>query len=132
MGEFITFSASQSISNDGKIINYEWDFDDGHSGKGVSIKHQYLENGTYNVKLAVTNDEGVTSSSSLKVDVTQKVDSSKYPTATPFLENKSTLATVNGPPKPTAPYTREIKGHLKYVGGNVVRAGVNVKLQEIH
>lgn len=31
----------------------------------------------------------------------------------------------------TAPYTREITGYVKYLGGNVVRSGVNVKLQEI-
>lgn len=48
------------------MIN-EWDFDDGYSGKRASIKHQYLESGSYNVKLTVTNDKGATNMVSIKV-----------------------------------------------------------------
>jgi len=41
------------------------------------------------------------------------------------------IVSPNGLIKPTEPYTREIKGRLNYVGGNAVRAGVDVRLQEI-
>jgi hypothetical protein len=45
----------------------------------------------------------------------------------------SALGTISasGLTTPTGPYTREIKGRLKYVGGNAVRAGVDVRLLEI-
>jgi PKD repeat protein len=54
--QVIIFNASKSVPNDGKIVNYEWDFGDGYSGKGVSISHIYYDSGTYEVKLTVTND----------------------------------------------------------------------------
>jgi hypothetical protein len=38
---------------------------------------------------------------------------------------------VNNTSPATEPYTRLINGYVKYVGGNVVRIGVDVKLQEI-
>jgi hypothetical protein len=38
---------------------------------------------------------------------------------------------VNNTSPPTEPYTRLINGYVKYVGGNVVRIGVEVKLLEI-
>jgi parallel beta-helix repeat protein len=41
------------------------------------------------------------------------------------------IVSPNGLIKPTEPYTRDIKGRLNYVGGNAVRSGVNVRLQEI-
>jgi len=45
----------------------------------------------------------------------------------------SALGTISssGLTTPTGPYIGEIKGCLKYVGGNAVRAGVDVRLQEI-
>jgi PKD repeat protein len=72
VGDVITFDASQSKGKRGRIVDYEWDFDDGYSGKRVSIDHQYLKNGTYDVNLTVTNDKGVKNSSIINVDIGQR------------------------------------------------------------
>jgi PKD repeat protein len=70
--DVITFNAAQSSDKRGRITEYEWDFDDGYSGKRASIKHQYLENGTYNVKLTVINDKGMQNISMITVVVKPK------------------------------------------------------------
>ena len=73
VGEAIAFDASQSKDKRGRIIDYEWDFDDGYSGKRVYIDHPYYKSGTYNVTLTVINDKGVKNSSIIKVEVSQAV-----------------------------------------------------------
>jgi PKD repeat protein len=72
--EDITFDATQSTDKNGQIIRYEWDFDDGYSGKRASIKHSYTDNGTYNVNLTVFNDKGLCSSTLIEVNVRQEVE----------------------------------------------------------
>ena len=74
IGDVITFDASQSKDKRGRVIDYEWDFGDGYSGKRISIKHQYLESGIYNVTLVVINDKGIKNSSFINVDVSPKVE----------------------------------------------------------
>jgi PKD repeat protein len=60
--ETITFDASASSDPDGKIVKYEWDFNgDGEFEECVTtpkVTHAYADNGTYTVKLKVTDDEG--------------------------------------------------------------------------
>jgi PKD repeat protein len=80
VGETVTFDASQSKDERGQIIGYEWDFGDGYSGKGASIKHSYLGYGNYDVKLTVTNDRGIQNTSSSTVFIRQAEDSSKIET----------------------------------------------------
>lgn len=82
VGEVITFDASQSKNRIGEIIKYEWDFDDGYSGKRVSIDHSYFKIGLYNVKLTVTNENGATNSSFIKVNVAQKAAQTMPPIIT--------------------------------------------------
>ena len=41
------------------------------------------------------------------------------------------LPKANNTSPATESYTRQIKGYVKYLGGNVVRSGVDVKLQEL-
>lgn len=58
--EIIHFNASDSYDLDGSIINYFWDFGDGNNSTGITTEHAYIENGTYIVKLVVTDDDGAT------------------------------------------------------------------------
>jgi parallel beta-helix repeat protein len=37
------------------VTSYDWDFGDGNTGTGVTPQHTYSANGTYNVRLVVTN-----------------------------------------------------------------------------
>ena len=49
-------------------IGYSWDFDDGNRSSGSSPSHTYSEPGTYNVELAVSNQDG-TDERSISVEV---------------------------------------------------------------
>ena len=55
----INFDASASIDPDGTITSYAWDFGDGNSGTGVSPSHVYSGEGSYDVSLTVTDNDGV-------------------------------------------------------------------------
>ncbi len=60
--ETVTFNASGSSANGGSIINYFWDFGDGHnqSASGPIVTHVYDVPGDFNVTLVVTASEGLT------------------------------------------------------------------------
>jgi len=62
LGDIIVFNASKSYDPDGgKISSYKWNFDDGTPLQTVAdpvITHNYTVEGTYNVNLTVTDDEG--------------------------------------------------------------------------
>jgi PKD repeat protein len=62
IGEAITFNASDSYDPDGHIVSYFWDFGDETNATGVVVSHAYSNNGTYTVKLTVTDDDGATAS----------------------------------------------------------------------
>jgi PKD repeat protein/transglutaminase-like putative cysteine protease len=76
VGQIITFDASQSKDKIGKIIAYDWDFDDGYAGKKALVSHGYADAGTYAVKLTVTNDKGVQNTSVINIVIKPKEDSS--------------------------------------------------------
>lgn len=54
----IIFNGSASYDPDGNIINWYWEFGDNTNGSGIIVKHIYLEEGTYNVTLTVTDTHG--------------------------------------------------------------------------
>jgi PKD repeat protein len=59
-GELITFNASGSYDPDGYIVSYFWDFGNGANASGVVVSYSWVEDGTYTVTLAVTDDDGET------------------------------------------------------------------------
>ncbi|MCK4477127.1 PKD domain-containing protein, partial [Candidatus Bathyarchaeota archaeon] len=63
-GEIIYFNASGSYDADGTIVSYFWDFGDGSNATGVTTQHAYADDGNYTVTLTVTDDDGVSSSTS--------------------------------------------------------------------
>ncbi|MEO0732780.1 MAG: PKD domain-containing protein [Bacteroidota bacterium] len=54
----VTFDASASTDTDGNIVSYAWDFGDGNQATGASVAHTYAFNGTYPVRLIVTDEDG--------------------------------------------------------------------------
>jgi PKD repeat protein len=60
VGQNVTFDASQSVDI-GFIVSYEWSFGDGTNGTGAIVSHSYNKEGTYQVELNLTNNEGVSS-----------------------------------------------------------------------
>jgi PKD repeat protein len=52
----IAFDASSSYDPDGQIVQYHWDFGDGGTDSGKTIKYIYTKKGTYTVRLTVWDD----------------------------------------------------------------------------
>ena len=67
-GQNATFNASESFDLRG-IVSYEWSFGDGMNASGPVVFHSYSEVGTYQVRLNVTNIEGISSFETLTVIV---------------------------------------------------------------
>ena len=68
-GLIVQFNASLSKAWDGTIVSYDWDFDDGTTGVGVTPVHEFASGGTYNVSMTVTNDDGLSQTLTQTVNV---------------------------------------------------------------
>lgn len=64
-----SFNASGSSSSDSTLKTYAWDFNDGHTGSGVTTTHSYTSGGAYSVKLTVTDALGLNDSKTRSVTV---------------------------------------------------------------
>lgn len=62
-------AASQPGSGASQISSFAWTFGDGSSGTGQTPTHTFGAGGTYSVSLTVTNDRGLTATSSQNVTV---------------------------------------------------------------
>lgn len=56
----VNFDGTLSTDSDGTIESYVWDFGDGGSAVGSTSEYTYLNEGTYTVKLTVTDNSGNT------------------------------------------------------------------------
>lgn len=65
-----SFDGSGSADPDGTIAGYAWTFGDGGTATGPTPAHAYAVEGTYTVRLTVTDDAGGTASSTRTVTVT--------------------------------------------------------------
>jgi PKD repeat protein len=83
----VTFNASASHDPDGTIVSYSWDFGDGTNATGMTVDHAYADNGTYTVTLNVTDDDGLSDTTSKGVTVLNRP-----PNAT-FTESADTVYT---------------------------------------
>ncbi len=54
-GVSTSFDASKSFDADGDSLSYHWDFGDGETGEGAKVQHTYKENGTFQVKVTVSD-----------------------------------------------------------------------------
>jgi DNA/RNA endonuclease G (NUC1) len=69
-GGSATFSASGSLDPNGTLVSYAWDFGDGLTGSGVSVAHTYAQDGAFTVRLTVTDNDGLFTSKTFVVTVT--------------------------------------------------------------
>lgn len=53
-----TFDASESVSDEGIIENFEWDFGDGVIRQGKQVSYAFENEGIYTVKLRMNDDKG--------------------------------------------------------------------------
>ncbi len=65
----VHFDASASSDPAGSIESYAWSFGDGSTGTGITTDHVFGSAGTYQATLTVTNDLGLTGSTSVAVPV---------------------------------------------------------------
>ncbi|RLE36121.1 hypothetical protein DRJ12_04635 [Candidatus Acetothermia bacterium] len=63
----VSFDGTPSYKPNGKIASYLWTFGDGASDTGPVVDHTYIEDGDYEVRLTVIDDEGYSTSSTLTV-----------------------------------------------------------------
>ena len=65
-----TFDASSSLDPNGSIASYAWDFGDGSTGSGASVSHTFAQDGTFTVRVTVTDSDGLTDSATFVLNVT--------------------------------------------------------------
>jgi PKD repeat protein len=68
----VTFDASDSVDEDGNIVEYAWDFDeDGFydDAEGINVKYIYTKVGTYTAKLRVTDNNNQSSFAEQEISV---------------------------------------------------------------
>ncbi|WP_051548773.1 PKD domain-containing protein [Nocardioides sp. URHA0032] len=68
-GTVCDFDGRTSADPDGSIVSYHWDFGDGQAADGSTATHDFGTSGSRDVVLTVTDDEGVTGSSTRTVVV---------------------------------------------------------------
>ncbi|MFF1632848.1 PKD domain-containing protein [Leifsonia sp. NPDC058248] len=68
-GLTVNVDGSTSTDSDGTIASYAWDFGDGGTATTATASHVYGQDGTYAVKLTVTDNQGVTGTKTTSVTV---------------------------------------------------------------
>jgi DNA/RNA endonuclease G (NUC1) len=68
-GSSVALNGSGSLDPNGSVASYAWDFGDGSSGEGVSVSHTYAQDGSYTVRLTITDNDGLTDSAVFTVTV---------------------------------------------------------------
>jgi len=58
VNQTVVFSANDSFDEDGEIVKYFWDFDDGSNASGKYVTHYYEKGGNYTVILIITDNDG--------------------------------------------------------------------------
>ncbi|MDO6807541.1 malectin domain-containing carbohydrate-binding protein [Zobellia galactanivorans] len=70
----VTFTGSKSF---GDVVSYLWDFQDGKTSTDSDTANTFVENGTYNVELTVTDAEGVTDTATVTIIVSETLEGDK-------------------------------------------------------
>lgn len=82
IGRTVNFNGSKSFDLDGSITKYSWDFGDGATSEGKTVKYSYSTNGLYTVQLTVTDTDGNTNTDTTYINI---VKSNKVETSTSIL-----------------------------------------------
>jgi PKD repeat protein len=64
-----TVDATDSDDPDGTIATYRWEFGDGTTANGRIADHKYGTEGTYEITLTITDNDGGTASTGIEVEV---------------------------------------------------------------
>lgn len=92
----LRFDGSKSQSIKGKIINYEWDFNDGTNlQNGKSATHIFQDSGFYTVKLIIEEDSGKKAETTVQIEA-KKVSSEPEAKITTSPEYNTETKILNG------------------------------------
>jgi hypothetical protein len=71
VGTIIHFNGSSSYDpdEDGLIISYNWDFDDGETGSGETIEHIFYYEDIFNATLTVIDNKGLKDTETVRVTI---------------------------------------------------------------
>jgi PKD repeat protein len=69
VNEPINFDASSCSDADGTIVSYSWDFGDGDTSNSQNPLHLYDQEASYTVTLTVIDDDGLTDTSTVNIEV---------------------------------------------------------------
>ncbi len=76
VNDTIAFDGSSSTEGDSTISSYFWSFDDGSTGTGETINHEFTSSGNYTVNLEVEDNNGLTDSDTVDVEVNEPAPTS--------------------------------------------------------
>jgi DNA/RNA endonuclease G (NUC1) len=68
-GDSVPFSATGSLDPNGSVVSYAWDFGDGSTAEGISASHTFAQDGSFQVRLTVTDNDGLTDSEVFTINV---------------------------------------------------------------
>ena len=67
----VSFDGSTSADEDGNVVSWDWDFDDGATATGEVAIHTFTTIGTFDVELTTTDDNGDTDTTTVTVQVNE-------------------------------------------------------------
>jgi hypothetical protein len=107
-----------------KVIEINPKYAEAWYGKGITLQA---------LNLNVEANEAFSKAKELVLiwEVKESSNTTMQPSGSNTHIYNSSVTKVNNASPATEPYSRLITGYVKYKGGNAVRTGVNVKLQEI-
>jgi heat shock protein HslJ len=95
VGEAVAFDGSQSQPGSSPIQSFRWEFGDGISGDGASVTHAYIAPGVYAVTLSVTGGDGLSSSATGQITVSEAVAPQPTPGPEPTTSPETGLVGPN-------------------------------------
>ena len=99
----VTVSGAGSTDTDGTIAGYAWNFGDGTTATGSTASRTYTADGTYTVRLTVTDDDGDTGTVTRQVTVAATPPPNQPPTAvigTPVVSERTVTVSGSGSSDP--------------------------------
>ncbi|MCF7875731.1 PKD domain-containing protein [Candidatus Bipolaricaulota bacterium] len=128
----VTFDLSNSSDPDGVIEEYSLEFGDGETTSGTDllnvIEHEYSTDGEYEVTLEVTDDNGLSSTTTKTINVQKPPPENKLPSASISVDSQSGTAplTVNFSAGDSSDPDGELVGYVWQFGDGESSSGENV------
>jgi heat shock protein HslJ len=74
VGEAVTFDGRGSQAGTSPIVAYDWDFGDGSKASGPQVQYAYASPGTYNVRLTVVDQSGLSNTATHQISIGAAAD----------------------------------------------------------